>query len=98
MKVVLKPTVIDAIYERIDDAKRRNREVDYILVTSEEYAEIVRWSSSPQRSAHISPSYEAFQTISLENLHQKHATKRFASQGKLLGFTLYVVPPEYIPE
>ena len=37
MKVVLKPTVIDEIYERIDDAKRNHREVAHILVLRSQF-------------------------------------------------------------
>jgi len=98
MKVVLKPTVLDEIYERIDDATRRNRKVAHILVTPEEYAEIVRWSASPPRSANLSPSADKLPTILLENPHQNYAARRFTAHTKFLDLPLYVVPPEYIPE
>lgn len=96
MKVVLKPTILDAIYERLDDAKRRNREVAHILVTPEEYAELVRWSPSELRSANLSPNADKLPTVLLENTHQNYAARRFTSHTKFLEFPLYVVPPEYI--
>ena len=97
MKVVLKPSVLDAIYERISDAKRCNRKVDYILVTRQEYDE-VRCEAVPNwaLSAAAIPRDVTVRTVELEHPYKKYDSYRFASYETLYGFPLYVVPPEYI--
>ena len=40
MKVVLKITVLDRILKDMDDARRQNRAVDYIIVSDSEYDEL----------------------------------------------------------
>lgn len=41
MKVVLKKTIYDRLMERLNDAKRERREVDYIVVSERERADLM---------------------------------------------------------
>ena len=96
MKVVLKPSILDAIYNRIKEADARNRKVDYILVTPEEFDEI-RYEASPNispLSMGRNPCAEVeFKTVTLTNRCDPHGPKRtFASHNTLFGYPLYVVP------
>lgn len=40
MKVVLKPSLLSRVWDRIKAARRDNREIDYILLTDVEYTQL----------------------------------------------------------
>lgn len=100
MKVVLAPSILDEIYSRIRDAERSRRTVEHILVTPSEYGQVCRevrphWMDMPMSGA--SASEAKFTTVSLLPKNQDYSRRMtFAPHGKLFGFDVYIVPPEYI--
>jgi len=100
MKVVLKPSILDEIRKRIQEAMMNHRRVDYILVTPQEYDD-VRNQVSPSwygLTSSSMPSDATFKIIELDHAYERYAKRRFASHETLMGYPLYVVPSEYIPK
>lgn len=93
MKVVLKETVYDRIKKKLYEAQYQRREVDYILVTPDEWCELM---GDPRQLG----SVERKPGLTLN-------TKRFASQRAFggsyaaysdytfQGIDLFVVPEEF---
>lgn len=95
MKVVLKASICEAIHARLIEAQRRNRKVDYILVTPEEYADLRREVNSPLGWGHA-PT-DSFRTIELKNPSptREYPYVRFPIAGQYQGFDLFVVPSRF---
>lgn len=100
MKVVLAPSILDEIYRRIHDAERSRRKVEHILVTPSEYDQVCHeirphWMDMPLSAS--SASETKFKTVSLLPKNQDYSRRlTFVPHGKLFGFDVYIVPPEYI--
>jgi hypothetical protein len=90
MQVVLKPSVLDEIHKRLSEADRRNRKVDHIIVSPEEYAELRGNIACPPMFSQ-NPCVE-MKTITLGRGLER---MRFASRETLYDYPLYVVPAEY---
>jgi hypothetical protein len=105
MKVHLKETVLDRIIERVYQAKRDNRVVEYITVTPPEYAELrndgrarvyVQNDYSFMRPSDIDCGATTLDTLDFDVkpkagdcMGQRY---RVASHEKFMGVPLFVVP------
>jgi len=112
VKVVAKVTVLDRILEDIRKLHRENREVDYVVVTPDEYAEL----RSDRRIAALMQypfsdlmtgediSKATFTTRDFELTDTSRASYakgpmryRTYPQGSIHGADIYVLPKEYHP-
>lgn len=108
MKVVLKASVLEAIQKRIDEAKRNRREIEHIIVSEEEYAQLRHECYRGELDMGFNnymrnPCAEmsmTMRTIDLDDPSYPNSARnpkmRFASRNeKLYGFDLYVVPARF---
>lgn len=101
MKVVLKASILDAIYKRIEAAKRDRREILHIIVTEEEYAQLrhecYRGELDMGFSFYNKPDFNmTVKTIDLDDPDRRdYGRTRFLTREKLLGYDLYVVPERF---
>lgn len=103
MKVHLKTAVFDRIYEKFIDAHRDRREVDFVTVTQDEYAELRHDRRSrdllENPLAHTVPPQSAmdtvFQTRDFEDTRHGGSFRpkyRVASAETFMGKPLFVLP------
>lgn len=112
MKVVLKETVFDRIVERIRQARRDNRKVDYIVVSETEYRELrddARLYSALSNCLKFAAPGEVqrdatFRTWEFRLRPQRNHRPplppyiRVASFEEFMGYPLVAVPDDYMPD
>lgn len=113
MKVVLKETVFDRIMERIHQARRDNRKVDYIVVSETEYRELRQddrhyymMSNCLKFAAPGEVQRDAkFRTWEFRLRKEHWNDRRFgaecvrvASSEEFMGYPLVAVPDDYMPD
>lgn len=110
MKIVFKDSIFTILGQRIMDAKRANKRIDYILVTEEEYADMrgdrdfmhsMNYRINYGGAGDIGSMNTSFKVIELKDPDYRGSPHhpqymRFASHCVFQGVDIFVVPSRFM--